>query len=114
MSKLPAIKKQGNKTHQGKKTETLRGILSNNWLSSQGKIKSNVSTQEYIYGEKRDHNWFRLANDLGNSFSGILENVRGHHSINWDISEQIQSGHFLSLVEAQSRGEVSGLGNWVL
>lgn len=41
---------------------------------------------------------FRLANNLGNSFGGILENVRGNHWVDWYIRGQIQSGHFLILL----------------
>lgn len=40
-------------------------------------------------------NRLRFANDFSNSFGAILENIRGHHCINWHIGEEIQGGHCL-------------------
>jgi hypothetical protein len=48
-------------------------------------------------GERKRLNGLGFADDFGNGFGGVLENVRGYHCIHRNIREQVQRRHFFFL-----------------
>jgi hypothetical protein len=68
----------------------------------------------YRERERRRLNRLGFANDFGDSFGGVLEDVRGDNCIHWHIRKEVQGWHFFLSFYSQSQASAAALSFYYL